>query len=269
MKGVLLASTFTVCILALSSSVLVHASGIHLTDKCTAEDPRGLKLRATRDAVAQECSCSATTSHSDYVACAAAAAERAVARGNLPQSCRSAVKVCAAKTTCGRHGGGWVACCLNAGSGRMCRMAGSVTACQKMRGTPNTHVPACTSCCDACPNPGQGSSCGSAAGGLIGPFSRWSGSSSSPLRPPANGPRRDATSTAEPPLTPAALRLGSLERGLGASDAEPALARRVARPPRVPPARASRPRRASACASCVPAARSRRACRADGRRSSP
>ena len=149
----------TACVLVLSSSVLVHAGGVQLTDRCTAEDPGNLKLRAAREAVAHDCPCAAANYHFEHMSCAAAVARREVALGKLPQSCVRAVFTCAAKTTCGRYGGGWVACCINARSGRMCRLARSVTACVRMRGTPNTHAPICTSCCDACPDPGEGPSC--------------------------------------------------------------------------------------------------------------
>src|SRR5690348_820639 len=100
-------TTVAVCLVALLNGGAVHASGIQLTDRCAAEDPGGVKLRAARTAVAQECSCSAAESHTDYTDCAGAVARREVALGNLPQSCRAAVNTCAAKTTCGRHGGGW------------------------------------------------------------------------------------------------------------------------------------------------------------------
>lgn len=153
------AFALAVCLLALLGASAVLASGIQLTDRCKMEDPGGVKLRAARETVAQECDCSQAKTHRAYLVCVDAAAMRVVARGELPQSCRAAVNVCASKTTCGRSGGTWVACCLDAGSGRQCRMASSPAACVKMRGTPNTHAPACASCCDACPNPGDGPSC--------------------------------------------------------------------------------------------------------------
>src|SRR5689334_12326576 len=137
-----------------SLATRVLASGIQLTERCKADDPGGVMLRAAREVVIKQCPCDAGTSHAEHIFCAAAVADQEAALGHLPQSCKLAVRICAAKTTCGRHGGGWVACCLNIGPGRQCRMARSADACRRMRGTPNLHTPPCASCCDACPNPG-------------------------------------------------------------------------------------------------------------------
>lgn len=159
MRASLLTLGLTACVLVPSSSVLVHATGVQLTERCLAEDPDGLKLRAAREKVANECPCGTANYHFEHTACAATVARSEVALGNLPQSCVGAAYTCAAKSTCGRDGGGWVACCIYARTGRMCRLARSVTACLRMRGTPNSHSPTCTSCCDACPDPGDGPSC--------------------------------------------------------------------------------------------------------------
>jgi hypothetical protein len=149
---------------SLMPSLASHAlaSGIQLTDRCRADDPGGVMLNAARAAVVKQCPCGPGTPHAEHILCARAVADQEAALGHLPQSCKRAVRICAAKTTCGRLGDGWVACCLNAGTGRECRMARSIEACRRMRGTPNNNTPACASCCDACPNPGTGASCLSA-----------------------------------------------------------------------------------------------------------
>src|SRR5215831_12150000 len=109
----LLASALTACLLWTAGTSTVHASGIQLTDRCQRDDPGGVQLRAARETVARECSCSRATDHGTHWSCAAAVATRECELGNLPRSCRAAVRVCAAKTTCGRYGEKWVACCLN------------------------------------------------------------------------------------------------------------------------------------------------------------
>jgi len=146
---------------------LAGASGIQLSDNCVGDDPTGAKLRAAREAVSQQCSCSATPDHTTYFQCAGRVADAEVNAGHLPSTCKNAVIVCARKTTCGRYAAVGVACCIDVGNHPACRMASSVAACIRMRGTPNTHVPPCTSCCDACPNPGSGPSCSSPSGAFL------------------------------------------------------------------------------------------------------
>jgi len=164
MKRVLIGSTLALWML-LGLQSPVHAGGIHLYDECTLDDPTGAKLHAARHMVNQQCPCSAATDHISYVACARNVASQAVAAGTLPQSCGSAVTVCALKTTCGRKsvtfGRTSVTCCITDRFGHPgCRMASSAHTCTRMRGTPSTHTPTpCASCCDACPNPGSGPSC--------------------------------------------------------------------------------------------------------------
>jgi hypothetical protein len=68
------------------------------------------------------------------------------------KTCVEAVTKCASHSTCGRPNK--VACCLTTAAGPKCRVKKDAAHCSA-KGTVGT----CTSCCDACPAPGNGPTC--------------------------------------------------------------------------------------------------------------
>ncbi len=116
--------------------------------RCGTDPGDAAALAAVRALADQQCDCQSAVSQKVYRRCVSAVADLAVAQGQLSASCRSAVKRCAAKSTCGRPGA--VACCRTKASGRTkCNVKRSAAACVAPRGGS-----ACTgqraSCCDAC-----------------------------------------------------------------------------------------------------------------------
>jgi hypothetical protein len=107
--------------------------------------------RAVADARAQidaECACDGAATHGAYVRCAAAVASTRVRDGLLPRACRSTVKRCAARSTCGKRG--FVTCCrTKAGGTPSCSIRRDASACQAPSGG-TAAVGSGPSCCDAC-----------------------------------------------------------------------------------------------------------------------
>lgn len=102
-----------------------------------------------RAAVAANCDCSGAASHGAYVRCALDQIDAVL----VNRQCRRKVKECVSRSTCGRTGA--VTCCSAKAGRTKCRIARSAAACAAKGGTPGS----CSSCCDACPEPGGGQSC--------------------------------------------------------------------------------------------------------------
>jgi len=124
---------------------------------CATDDPDGSKVAAARSTADQTCSSQGTgcdsANHGAYVSCVAHVARDLVTANMLPKSCKSAVKKCAAHSTCGKPGA--VTCCLTTAKGTKCKIKKDPASCAAKNGTVGT----CASCCDACPPPGRGPSC--------------------------------------------------------------------------------------------------------------
>ena len=105
------------------------------------EDPQ--EVADARTEIDSTCPCAAA-SRSDYLRCARRVLRNRTNRGELPASCRAAVRRCASTSTCGRPGR--VTCCLPGSAGVTCRVRGDAASCTARGGVVGT----CASCCDAC-----------------------------------------------------------------------------------------------------------------------
>ena len=110
---------------------------------------------AARQQVEADCDCAGSTNHGEFVSCAAAVANARASADPplLPKNCKGAVKRCAAKSTCGKPG--FVTCCITNAHGTKCKTNKDAQRCLDKQGV----VGSCSSCCDACPQPGTGPSC--------------------------------------------------------------------------------------------------------------
>ena len=104
-----------------------------------------------RAQVASDCDCNAGT-HGAYVKCAAGVANDRASHNLLRESCKGAVKKCAARSMCGKPG--FVTCCRTNASGvTKCSIKSGAAKC-----TPPKDGSACvgtfSSCCDACTDTG-------------------------------------------------------------------------------------------------------------------
>ncbi len=105
-------------------------------------DPGAVAL--ARAQVSSDCVCASPPGHGAYVRCAAGVAEQRAGLGLLPPECRSAVRKCAAHSTCGRPGR--VTCCRpTPGSTPRCNVT-TPRSCAAKGGCAS----GLTSCCDAC-----------------------------------------------------------------------------------------------------------------------
>ena len=132
-------------------------------------DPQGTDKAAVDAARAQvqtDCTCDhadpPTVNHGQYVSCAADVANTRAGLDPsdpnfLPQNCKSAVKKCAARSTCGK-GSTAVTCCVLKSDGVTikCKTKKDSAHCPTDQGAV---VGVCASCCDACPAPGSGPTC--------------------------------------------------------------------------------------------------------------
>ena len=129
-------------------------------------DPQGTDKAAVDGARAQvqtDCTCDhadpPTVNHGQYVSCAAGVAQTRTTDPTLPlpNNCKSAVKKCAARSTCGK-GSTAVTCCALKSDGVTikCKTKKDSAHCPTDRGAV---VGVCASCCDACPAPGSGPTC--------------------------------------------------------------------------------------------------------------
>jgi hypothetical protein len=114
-----------------------------------ATEPDRTDVATARAAVLANCDCAGAESHGAYVRCAIGQIDAVL----VNRQCRRKAKACAAKSTCGRPGA--VTCCKEKAGRTRCRIARSAGACEAKGGTPGS----CSSCCDACPEPGSGPSC--------------------------------------------------------------------------------------------------------------
>jgi hypothetical protein len=134
----------------LAALLVVFVSAVPIYAKCDpTTDPDKTDIANARAAILANCDCAGSTNHGDYVKCA-------VQQANLTlqnQSCKGAVKKCAAHSTCGKPTA--VTCCLTTTKGTKCKIKKDAAHCTAKQGT----VGSCTSCCDACPAPGSGPSC--------------------------------------------------------------------------------------------------------------
>jgi len=114
-------------------------------------DPDMSDIANARAAVAANCDCSSATPHGTYVSCAAQQANTVLTN----KSCAGFVKKCASHSVCGK-GPTAVTCCITTTKGTKCKIKRDSASCAAKQGS----VGMCTSCCDACPSPGSGPSCG-------------------------------------------------------------------------------------------------------------
>src|SRR5262245_18620369 len=112
-------------------------------------EPDKSDVANARAAVEDNCSCTGVASRAEYVRCATQQAEAVL----VNRGCRGRVKKCASKSTCGKPGS--VTCCRTKNGESKCKTMRSAASCEAKGGTVRT----CTSCCDACPEPGNGPSC--------------------------------------------------------------------------------------------------------------
>lgn len=112
---------------------------------CGARPDDAAQSDAARAAVAAECPCETAASHGAHVSCVSRVLNGRVAGGTLRPACRSAIRRCAARSTCGRPGA--ATCCRTAGDGRTrCSVKRSAGQCSGRE----TCVGVFASCCDAC-----------------------------------------------------------------------------------------------------------------------
>jgi hypothetical protein len=110
--------------------------------------PAGCSDFATREQIDAACGCAAATKHGAYVHCASQVINRAVEAGTLEKARKGAVKVCAARSTCGRPG--FVTCCRTTKRGTTkCSIKPDPAKCKAPKGG-TARVGAHASCCDAC-----------------------------------------------------------------------------------------------------------------------
>src|ERR1041384_4719165 len=129
---------------------------------CTTDDPDGTRVLAARTQVESDCTCDQTDpplfNHGQHVSCAVHIANLRASLDPsnpdfLPKSCKGVVKRCAGRSVCGKPN--FVTCCITNTRGvTRCRPK-RATVCAAHNGVAGT----CTSCCDACPSPGNGPSC--------------------------------------------------------------------------------------------------------------
>ena len=125
---------------------LAFLVGTHGLARARCGDDPG-DAQAVADARAQvdaDCDCAGAPSHRDYVRCALGVARTRADAGQLRSQCRSAVKRCAAKSTCGKPGA--VTCCIERNGSFRCLIRHDATSCAGRGGTTGT----AGSCCDTC-----------------------------------------------------------------------------------------------------------------------
>jgi hypothetical protein len=127
----------------LATSLLLPALPTPTLAACTDD----AAVAAARAQVAIDCPCDATT-HGEYVNCAVGVAKQRAHDRLLPPNCKSRVKICAARSTCGKFG--FVTCCRTRADGTTsCSTKSDVALCKAPRGG-SACVGTASSCCDAC-----------------------------------------------------------------------------------------------------------------------
>jgi len=128
-------------------------------------------VTAARAGAEALCNCAGSTNHGQYVKCVAAEAKRrsdldSSDPDHLPKNCAGAVKKCAAKSICGKPG--FVTCCITKNAVTKCKLKKDETHCTDKNGVVGGSLQSgCTSCCDACPAPGDGPSCAASPNGAF------------------------------------------------------------------------------------------------------
>jgi len=113
----------------------------------SAEDKAALALAST--SVQSQCECNFATSHNAYVHCTREIITDLVQAGNLPKNCVRALRVCSAKSTCGRDDGS-VTCCRKDKKGRVrCTVKKRASRCKAPSGG-SACASQQASCCEAC-----------------------------------------------------------------------------------------------------------------------
>ncbi len=132
---------------------LLTATPTHGNTRCDADDPDGSKVAAARATADQQCTdqgagCANAPNHGTYVACVshvANALTKSVPPG-LPRTCKRAVKICAARSSCGKPA--FVACSLTDEKGMTRCSVKPTLACTDRPG--RTACANSGSCCDPC-----------------------------------------------------------------------------------------------------------------------
>jgi hypothetical protein len=119
-----------------------------LADCDPTTEPDRSDIGNARAAVAANCDCAGSTRR-DYLRCATEQIDAVI----VNRGCRGRARSCEAKSTCGKPGR--VTCCRTKNGVTKCKTARDPESCLRHDGTAG----ACTSCCDACPAPGDGPSC--------------------------------------------------------------------------------------------------------------
>ena len=141
---------------AVALSLLTASAQVALA-RC-GDDPGD--AQAVADARAQvdtDCNCAGAPNHGTYVSCAAGVAQQRADNNLLRQQCKSAVKKCAARSTCGKPG--FVTCCVPKNGETKCKIKRDAAHCTDAGGCVGNH----TSCCDACTPTG----CASPSGAFL------------------------------------------------------------------------------------------------------
>lgn len=95
-----------------------------------------------------QCPCAFAQSRSAYLSCSGNVIDAAVSDGTLPRECKSTVRRCQSKSTCGRPGS--VTCCRTTARGtRRCAVKRSPSRCTAPRGG-SACISDYASCCDSC-----------------------------------------------------------------------------------------------------------------------
>jgi len=129
---------------------LVSLNAAPVLARCEpAAEPDRSDIANARAAVDAGCDCAGAEDHATYVRCALDQIDAVL----VNRQCRRRVKECVSRSSCGRPGS--VTCCRERAGKTKCKMARSAAACEAKGGTPGS----CSSCCDACPEPGSGPSC--------------------------------------------------------------------------------------------------------------
>lgn len=129
--------------------------------KCDPTGADAADVANARAAVAANCNCATATNHGSYVSCAAQQANATL----VNKTCKGAVVMCAAHSTCGKPG--FVTCCtVNAKGKSKCSIKPSASKCVPPKGG-SACVGVHASCCDAC-KPSGG--CASPSGAFVDGF---------------------------------------------------------------------------------------------------
>ncbi len=220
-------SRFVGALLLAAASVFLTAASVQA--RC-GDLPSDLDdIAVVREKLVRSCPCKLAESRADYSHCVVGVVDQAIRLGDLRPECKSTVRRCTSKSTCGRPGA--VTCCrTNSRGTTRCAIKRDAARCTAPRGG-SACTSDYTSCCDACgpagclyrptptpaPTPTVPAFCVPAGGGgSLGtvPFATGQGStdcSSDPPAPPISGHVEDGSGNIVKELGAGCLYTGGLE----------------------------------------------------------